>query len=114
MATSEHGELDNCKKSPFNFEYYDSSWELEHMQEFENDSEIIKWTKNHGIIIPYWDEDGKLRHFKPDFLIEKKDGTIEIIEIKGKHLLSQFKRKNDAAHGWCKARNIIFRVISKY
>ncbi len=114
MPTSERGEVDNPKKSPYNFEYYDSSWELEQMKEFEKDSEVAKWTKNHGIVIPYWDEDGKLRGFKPDFLIEKTDGTKEIIEIKGKHLLPQFKRKREAAQEWCKARKMCFRVISKY
>lgn len=114
MATSERGEFEESKKSPYNFEYYDSSWELELMKDLEKDSEIKKWTKNHGIAIPYRDEDGKPRGFKPDFLIEKVDGTIELIEIKGKHLLSQFKRKHEAAIEWCKARKITFRVITKY
>ena len=80
----------------------------------EKNPEIEKWTKNHGIIIPYWDPDGKLRDFKPDFLIEKKDGSKERVEIKGKHLLPQFKRKMSAAQEWCKARKMTFRVISKY
>ena len=114
MPTSERGEFEESKKSPYNFEYYDSSWELEMMKKFEKDADIVKWTKNHFIIIPYWDEDGKLRGFKPDFLTEKKDGSKEIIEIKGKHLLPQFKRKMEAAHKWCKARKMTFRVITKY
>ena len=41
-------------------------------------------------------------------------GAKEIVEIKGKHLLMQFKRKMDAAQEWCKARKIGFRVKSKY
>ena len=114
MTTSERGEYEEPKKSPYNFEYYDSSWELELMKDLEADSEVAKWTKNHGIVIPYWDDDGKLRGFKPDFLVEKIDKSIELIEIKGKHLLLQFKRKNDAAHEWCKARKIMFRIITKY
>ncbi len=84
------------------------------MRELEKDINVKKWTKNHGIIIPYWDEAGKLRGFKPDFLIEKNDGSKEIIEIKGRHLLTQFKRKMDAAHEWCKVRKMNFRVVSKY
>ena len=114
MPTSEHGEFEENTKSPYSFEYYDSSWELELMKELEKDQDIKKWTKNHGIIIPYWDEDGKLRGFKPDFLVEKEDGTKEIVEIKGKQLLMQFKRKMDAAREWCKARKMSFRVMSKY
>jgi len=114
MPTSEHGEFEEATKSAYNFEYYDSSWELDLMKELEKDSEVVKWTKNHGIIIPYWDEDGKLRGFKPDFLTEKKDGTKELIEIKGRHLLLQFKRKMEAAESWCKARKMNFRVVSRY
>lgn len=114
MPTSEHGEFEENTKNPYNFEYYDSSWELELMRELEKDENIKKWTKNHGKIIPYWDEDGKLLGFKPDFLVEKIDETKEIIEIKGKHLLPTFKRKMEAAQEWCKARKMGFRVISKY
>ncbi|MFH1065310.1 MAG: TnsA endonuclease N-terminal domain-containing protein [Nanoarchaeota archaeon] len=114
MPTSERGEFEESKKSPYNFEYYDSSWELELMKDLEKDPETKKWTKNHGIAIPYRDEDGKPRGFKPDFLIEKVDGTIELIEIKGRHLLPQFKRKHEAAIEWCKSRKMTFRVITKY
>ena len=114
MATSEHGDFDKTVKSPYSFEYYDSSWELELMNDLEKDKSVKKWTKNHGIIIPYWDEDGKLRGFKPDFLVEKEDGSKELIEIKGRHLLPTFKRKSSAAQEWCKARKMNFRVISKY
>lgn len=114
MPTSEHGEFEENSKSPYSFEYYDSTWELEQMKDLEKDATIKKWTKNHGIIIPYGDEDGKLRGFKPDFLIEKDDGSKALIEIKGKHLLPGFKRKMDAALEWCKARKMEFIVISKY
>lgn len=114
MSTSEHGEFEETSKSPYSFEYYDSTWELELIKKLEKDSNIKKWTKNHGIIIPYWDEDGKLRGFKPDFLVEKVDETKEVIEIKGRHLLPQFKRKMNAAQEWCKTRKMNFRVISKY
>src|SRR3989344_8698461 len=114
MATSEHGEFSNTIKSPYSFEYYDSTWELELMENLEKDSLVKKWTKNHGIIIPYWDEDGKLRGFKPDFLIERDDGTKELIEIKGKHLLPQFEEKRKAAIKWCDARKMKFVVYSKY
>jgi len=114
MSTSEHGEFEDTKKSPYRFEYYDSSWELEMMKDLEENPDVKKWTKNHGIIIPYWDEDTKLRGFKPDFLVEKEDGTKEIVEIKGRHLLPQFKKKMESAQKWCEARKIVFRVISKY
>ena len=111
----DRGELENPKKSAFSLEYYDSSWELEYMEELESNNDIVKWTKNHGIRIPYFDEDGKYRTYRPDFLVEKKDGTIEIHEMKGGHLLQNpiTKRKLDAARDWCKARKMNLRVLSK-
>lgn len=111
----ERGEFEESGKSPYNFEYYDSSWELEYMKELEVDEGVLKWTKNHGIIIHYWDEDGKPRGYKPDFLVQTKE-RIEIREIKGGHLLKtpQFKKKISAAEDWCKARKMGYRVISKY
>jgi len=114
MPKSDKGEFEGVKKSPYNFEYYDSSWESDFMEELEKDDSVVKWTKNHGIIIPYHDTDGKYRSFKPDFLLERDDGTIELVEIKGKHLLPQFKRKMEAAQEWCKARKISFRTLSRY
>ena len=45
MATSEHGEFDNTVKSPYSFEYYDSSWELELMKDLEKDNSVKKWKK---------------------------------------------------------------------
>lgn len=115
MPSSERGDFEENKKSPYSFEYYDSSWELEYMKELESDENVLKWTKNHGIVIPYWDEDAKLRGYKPDFLVQTKNG-IEIREIKGGHLLKtqQFKRKISAAEEWCKARKMKFIIISKY
>jgi len=116
VPTSEHGNLENPKKSAYSIEFYDSSWEKEHMEKLEKDLDIKRWTKNHGIQIPYFDDDGKFHTFKPDFLVERTDGIIEIHEIKGTHLLKNpiTKKKFDAADKYCKARKMNFRIISKY
>ena len=116
MATSEHGALENPTKSAFSIEYYDSTWELEHMKRLEADDTVDKWTKNHGIRIPYFDEDGKFRSFSPDFLVQKKDRSIELHEMKGTHMLNLpvTKRKVEAAKEWCKSRKMEFKLISKY
>lgn len=108
--------LEDPKKSPYSLEYYDSSWELEYMKELENDKTTAKWTKNHGIRIPYFTEDNKFKTYNPDFLVEKTDGTIEIVEMKGRHLLKSpnTKRKAEYAKKWCEARGIQYRLISKY
>ena len=114
---SERGELENPVKSAYSLEYYDSSWELEYMRELEKpDNDVAKWTKNHGIRIPYFDEDGKYRTYRPDFLVQKKDGTVELHEMKGGHLLQNpiTKRKADAAEEWCKARKMKLKLLSKF
>jgi len=114
--TSEHGEFDDPKKSAFSLEYYDSSWEREYMERLEKDTNVKKWTKNHGIRIPYFDSDGKFHTFAPDFLVELADGTVEIHEIKGTHFLSNpiTKKKHEAAEKWCKDRKMNFKMISKH
>lgn len=115
MPTSEHGTLAHPKKSAYSIEFYDSSWEKEHMEKSERDPQIKKWTKNHGIQIPYFDHEGKFHTFKPDFLVERADGTIEIHEIKGTHFLSNpiTKKKFEAAEKWCKDRKMGFKIFSR-
>ncbi len=102
----------NPKKSAYSIEYYDSEQELKFMEFLENSEDVVKWTKNHGIRIPYFNLDGKLAHYTPDFLIEYKNGEQEIVEIKGKHLISNpiTKSKIQAAMEWCKKRGIKYTV----
>jgi TnsA endonuclease N terminal len=116
MARINHGAYENILKSPYNLEYYDSSWELEYMKELENDQIVSKWTKNHGIRIKYFDLDNKFKTYNPDFLVEYADGTIELVEMKGQHLLNNpnTRRKMDYAKKWCNARKIKYRIYSKY
>lgn len=113
---SERGDFENPKKSAFSLEYYDSSWELEYMKELEKDPNVVKWTKNHGIRIPYFDEEGKYRTYRPDFLVEKIDGAIELHEMKGGHLLQNpiTRRKTEAAKEWCLARKMNLKLLSKF
>jgi hypothetical protein len=113
---SEKGEFENSKKSAFSLEYYDSSWEREYMEELENDPNVVKWTKNHGIRIPYFDEDGKYRTYRPDFLVEREDGAVELHEMKGGHLLQNpiTRRKIEAAKEWCRARKMNVKLVSKF
>ncbi len=105
--------FENPTKSAYSIEYYDSDQERQFMEELEKDSKVLKWTKNHGIRIPYFNLDGKLAHYVPDFLIEYADGSQEIVEIKGKHLLTNkiTKLKATAAQEWCKKRGIKYRLI---
>ncbi|MEM0136245.1 MAG: TnsA endonuclease N-terminal domain-containing protein [Thermoplasmatales archaeon] len=102
----------NPKKSAYSVEFYQSDPEGEFMRELESNEKVTKWTKNHGIRIPYFNFDGKLAHYTPDFLIEYEDGSQEIVEIKGSHMMTKITQlKTDAAREWCKKRNIKYKLI---
>ena len=111
-----HGFVKNPKKSAYSIEYYDSSWERDYIKELESDESVKKWTKNHGIRIPYFDDDTKYKQYNPDFLVERTDGTLELIEMKSTVMLKtpNVKRKADYAKKWCDARNIKYRLVSRY
>ena len=83
------------------------------IKELEGGERVSKWTKNHGIRIPYFNLDGRLAHYTPDFLVEYTDGKQEIVEIKGSHMIDNkiTRVKADAAREWCKKRNINYRLI---
>jgi hypothetical protein len=101
------------KKSPYSCEPYDSEFEREFMAELEKDSKVKKWTKNHGIRIPYVNIDSKVAHYNPDFIVEYADGSQQIVEIKGKNNLTEItKRKQKAAKEWCEKRGIEYRLIT--
>ena len=111
---SEKGIFENPTKSPFSYERYDSYWEKEYMDQLEEDSSVAKWTKNHDIRIPFVDDAGYKKHFEPDFLIEKADGTKEIHEVKGGHLMNRdTELKVNAAKLFTEARKMKFRLITK-
>lgn len=113
---SQREEFKDAQKSPFNFEICDSSWEKEYMEELEKDGNVKKWTKNHGLRIPYRNDIGKVSYYLPDFLVELQDGIKEIREIKGGHLLKtkDTLKKIDAAREWCRIRGMNYKIISKY
>ena len=110
------GVFENPKKSAYSIEYYDSSWELEYMKELENDVSVSKWTKNHGIRINYFDSQNKFRTYNPDFLVENSDGTVQLVEMKGEHLLKNpdTQKKMEYGKKWCEARGMKYRIVSKY
>lgn len=115
MPTSERGDFETPTKSAYSVERYDSSWELQYMKRLEKDKTIAKWTKNHGITIQYVTEAGNVRGYRPDFLIERVDGAIELHEVKGGQFLNNpdTKRKHEAATSWCRKRGMMFMVLTK-
>jgi len=111
---SKKGKLTNLKESPFGEEDYDSALEREYMIELERDAAVVKWTKKHGIKIPYTFL-GIRRYYIPDFVVEYRDGTKEIHETKGLPLLLWLstKLKGQSAQDFCAARGWRYKQITK-
>lgn len=108
MAISKHGEFSNPKKSPFNFERYQSDLERRMMERLELDSTVKRWMKRHGISIPWIDGQKHQRRYIPDFFIEYTDGRKALIEVKDPSRMDSddVKRKRKAAEMWCKQRRM--------
>jgi hypothetical protein len=115
MPVSERGDFENPTKSAYSVERYDSVWELQYMKRLERDKTVAKWTKNHGITIQYVTDAGNVRGYRPDFLVECKDRTKELHEVKGSQFLDNPNtvRKHEAAKNWCGKRGMRFVVITK-
>lgn len=74
---------------------------------------VQTWTKKHKIRIPYYLR-GRKKHYLPDILVEYKDGSIYLEEVKGVIFNSmKFGLKNLAALGYCARHGIVYRIIYK-
>jgi hypothetical protein len=96
-------------------EWYDSRWELQYMDELDRDPLVLRWTRHHGVRIPYWKRWAIRGRYEPDFLVELVDGTKELREVKGEHFLEDKNttRKLQAGDRFCRVRGMIFRVVTK-
>jgi hypothetical protein len=94
-----------------NDEWFGSSYEEKRMKQL--DSLNIKWTKKHGIRIPYIDPIGNRRNYVPDFLVNSN--IIE--EVKPSNLVKSKVDNNnlkyDAAIEYCKLNNYQYRIITE-
>jgi hypothetical protein len=115
MPASEHGDFENPKKSAYSVERYDSDHERQYMMQLERDKSVAKWTKNHGIVIEFITEAGNKRGYRPDFLVERVDGTKELHEVKGGQFLGNPDtiRKHERAKVWCRQRGMRFVIATK-
>lgn len=111
---SKKGKLTNLKKSPYKKEEYESALEREYMVELERDPAVKKWTKRHGVKIPYIFL-GFTRHYLPDFLVEYQDGHKEIHETKGLPLLLWLstKLKRKSAEDFCRQEGWRYKLVTK-
>lgn len=109
MAISKHGEFWHPKKSPYNFERYQSDMERRMMERLEADPTVVKWMKRHGISIPWIDSQKHQRRYVPDFVVEYEDGSRALTEVKDPSRISDsedVQRKRKAAELWCKQRGM--------
>jgi len=112
MQISKHCNKEKPKKSPYNFEKYDSELELWIMEKLDADPTVVKWMKRHGITIPWVDVQKHMRRYVPDFIVEYIDGHKSILEVKDPSRIDsdEVKRKRKAAEIWCKRRGMEYVV----
>jgi len=111
---SKKGTLTNLKKTPDGKENYDSALEREYMVELERDQAVVRWTKKHGLKIPY-KVFGFSHKYLPDFLVEYKDGHKEIHETKGLPLMLWLstKLKREAAEEYFEKLGWKYKMVTK-
>lgn len=114
MEISRHGEFQHPKKSPYNFERYDSSLEKRMMERLESDPVVSRWLKRHGISIPWIDTQKHQRRYVPDFLVQYSDGRVALIEVKDPSRMDSddVKRKRSAAEMWCRQRRMEYIIAT--
>ncbi|GEM_PF-1723026 len=117
MARYRQGWSRGWKKSPRRTagEWFDSSWELQYMDELERDPMVVRWTRHHGLRIPYRKWWGGRGYYEPDFLVELVGGTKELREVKGEHLFADANtaRKLRSGDQFSRERGMVFRVVTK-
>jgi len=85
------------------------------MDELERDPLVVRWTRHHGLRIPYQKRFGSRGHYEPDFLVELAGGDKELREVKGEHLLgdNNTQKKLRAGDEFCRQRGMKFKVVTK-
>lgn len=90
--------------------YYQSSWELEHFKNLDNDDSVIEYQIQPFRIEYYYDN--HKRNYIPDLHILYADGIEKLIEIKPDCFVDAAINvaKGKAAIEYCKPRNILYEV----
>ncbi len=114
MAISKRGIYEEPGKSPYSFERYDSALERKMMVRLEDDVEVAKWQKRHGISIEWIDAHGRRCNYRPDFLVEYTDGRKALIEVKNPAMMDSpsVLRKESAAREWCRRRGMVYELAT--
>ncbi|MCZ0932334.1 MAG: type III restriction endonuclease subunit R, partial [Oligoflexia bacterium] len=79
------------KKSVFNKIVGDNNLELEFASFLDNCDDIVSYTKNYlavGFKMDYVNHEGNLKNYFPDFLVQKSENEIYVVETKGREDLN--------------------------
>ncbi len=114
MEISRHGRYENPRKSPYNFENYQSDMEKKMMMKLDADPTVVKWMKRHQITIPWIDSQKHQRRYMPDFIVEYTDKRKAIIEVKDPSRIDSddVQRKRRSAEIWCKKRHMTYEIFT--
>lgn len=114
MPGIERGDFMAPAKSAWNFETYDSGFERQMMTRLDQDPAVRKWTKKHGIVIPWTDARHRQRRYIPDFLVEYNDNSLALIEVKAANRVdsAEVQRKRFAAEQWCRRRDMQYEIAT--
>ena len=96
-----------CKteKSIINMVVLDSTWEASEAYHLEHSQKVLTWVKNDHLGFDiYYQFNGVVRKYRPDYLVHLADGTRLILETKGK-LDDEAIAKKAAADEWVEAVN---------
>ena len=95
------------KKSVFNRIIGDDSFELEFAQSLEEWEDVTAYTKNYFAVrfkLDYVNADSDLSNYYPDFIVKRSDGSVFIIETKGREELD-VPLKMARLKEWCRDVN---------
>ena len=81
----------------------------------EQDTTVNRWERCRSLRIPYVKSDKSKGLYNPDFIVERTDGTKELHEVKGNHLLADenTRRKLAAGVAFCRQRGMAFKVVTR-
>lgn len=112
-ASHVSGEMMNEKfQTPI---FFRSSYEKIFLEQCIEDESILT-VKSSPYKILYTNNDtGKMSHYIPDFLIEKDDRSLVLIEVKPERMVEMKinQLKFDAARNFCLRHNLIFEIVTE-
>ena len=113
MGMGISGVLSGLHKNAAGHAKYLSLVEKRYMEMLEEDPSVRAWTTEHGIKIRYAFFFAR-KTYRPDFLVELKDGSKEIHETKGAGLMYWLTThaKREAAEQWCKEHGCTYRLVT--